>query len=258
MGDYIPCAIYTECSISCDVYADGFIPSVKGIYEHAQLSVDICLVVERDPASGRRCFSERRPRFGVGAEAKNYTTRARERERTPPSRCRLGSATLEFHAYGNCPKILQNSKYLSDSNLAAPDNRHSVARAVLRSRGSRLRPVAALERKRGRKHVRALCPSFRLFRLDDAGRLPVSRHQTGVRMTAHHHTRNSAQRCNGWFRPASDRTHTRSGTLPPSSCNCCQWFSTDCGEGRTSVSPGIASPRINRAIRPGPFSRLTT
>jgi len=69
---------------------------VKGIYEHAQLSVDMCLVAERDPASGRRCLAERRPRVGVGAEAKNYTTRARERERTPPSRCRLGRQRLDF------------------------------------------------------------------------------------------------------------------------------------------------------------------
>ena len=78
------------------MYADGFIPSVKGIYEHGQFSVDICLVAERDPALGRRCFAERRPCFGVGAEAKNYTTRARERERTPPSRCRLGRRRLVF------------------------------------------------------------------------------------------------------------------------------------------------------------------
>lgn len=33
-------------------YIDGFITSVKGIYGHAQLSVDWDLVAERDQASG--------------------------------------------------------------------------------------------------------------------------------------------------------------------------------------------------------------
>ena len=126
--EYIPWAIYIECSISSNVYPDGFITGVKGIYEHAPFSVDICLVAECDPALGGRCFAERRPWVGAHAEAKNYTTRARERERAQPSRNRLG-ITLKFHAQRYCPKILQNSKNPRGVNLTAPDNRHSVARA---------------------------------------------------------------------------------------------------------------------------------